>query len=69
MPQKQKKGKNDEIPVEGMLEGISSAHSWIKTNTMLRPTKLGKKGEGSDESGDDEEDILTKEGLSGLTYG
>ena len=41
-----------------MLEGISSAHIWIKTNTMLRPTKLGKKGEGSDESGDDEEDIM-----------
>ena len=55
MPQKQKKGKNDEIPVEGMLEGISSAHSWIKTNTMLRPTKMGKNGKGSDKRGDDED--------------
>jgi hypothetical protein len=58
MPPKAKKGKNEEKSVEGMLEGISSAHSWIKTNTMLRPTKLGKKGEGSDDSGDEEEDIL-----------
>ena len=27
----------------GILEGISSLHSWIKTQTMIRPTKLGKK--------------------------
>ena len=59
MPAKAKKGKTEEKSVEGMMEGISSAHSWIKTNTMLRPTKLGKKGgDGSDDSGDEEEDIL-----------
>lgn len=58
MRAKAKKVKAEEKSVEGMLEGISSAHSWIKTNTMLRPTKLGKKGDGSDDSGDEEEDIL-----------
>ena len=58
MAPKPKKGKNEEMSKESMVEGISSAHCWIKSNTMLRPTKLGKKGEGSDESGDEEEDIL-----------
>ena len=58
MPPKGKKIKSEEKPMEVMMEGISSAHSWIKTNTMLRPTKLGKKGEGSDDSGDEEEDIV-----------
>ena len=38
--------------------GISSAHSWIKTQTMLRPTKLGKNKESSQDSDDEEEDIL-----------
>ena len=37
------KVKEDEQSVETQMEGISSAHSWIKSNTMLRPTKLGKK--------------------------
>ena len=36
------KGKVDE-EAHGILEGISSLHSWIKTQTMIRPTKLGKK--------------------------
>ena len=38
---------------------ISCAHSWIKTQTMIRPTKLGKKrGDGSDEdSGEEDDDI------------
>ena len=59
MPPKPNKGKNEEKSMEAMLEGISSAHSWIKAQSMLRPTKLGKKGgDGSDESGDEEEDIL-----------
>ena len=35
--------KDDEQSAETQMEGISSAHSWIKSNTMLRPTKLGKK--------------------------
>ena len=46
--------------MEAMMEGISSAHCWIKTNTMLRPTKLGTKGDGSDESGDEEAEIVIK---------
>lgn len=37
------KVKEDEQSAETQMEGISSAHSWIKSNTMLRPTKLGKK--------------------------
>ena len=37
------KMKEDEQSAETQMEGISSAHSWIKSNTMLRPTKLGKK--------------------------
>ena len=39
---KKGKGKADE-EAHGILEGISSLHSWIKTQTMIRPTKLGKK--------------------------
>ena len=37
-----KGGKGDD-EAHGILEGISSLHSWIKTQTMIRPTKLGKK--------------------------
>ena len=44
----------------GILEGISSLHSWIKTQTMIRPAKLGGGGggkrEGYDEDDDEEED-------------
>ena len=57
--------KEDEQTVETQMEGISSAHSWIKSNTMLRPTKLGKKkggggggGDGTDDEDDDEADIM-----------
>ena len=46
------KGKGDE-EAHGILEGISSLHSWIKTQTMIRPTKLGKK---KDDSFDDVSD-------------
>lgn len=36
------KGKGDEA--HGILEGISSLHSWIKTQTMIRPqAKLGRR--------------------------
>ena len=27
--------------LEGMVEGVSSAHSWIKAQTMIRPVTLG----------------------------
>jgi hypothetical protein len=30
----------------GILEGISSLHSWIKTQTMIRPTKLNSRKDG-----------------------
>ena len=56
---KVKKIKDDDVPYESLVEGVSSAHSWIKSNTMLRPTKLSrKKGDGSDDEDDDEADIL-----------
>ena len=59
MSRKPKKIKDDELPYESMVEGVSSAHSWIKSNTMLRPTKLSrKKGDGSDGEDDDEADII-----------
>ena len=59
MSRKPKKIKDDEVPYEALVEGVSSAHSWIKSNTMLRPTKLSrKKGDGSDGEDDDEADIL-----------
>ncbi len=41
---------NDRILEEeshGILEGISSLHSWIKTQTMIRPTKLNFRKDGS----------------------
>ena len=28
----------------GILEGISSLHSWIKTQTMIRPNQRGGRG-------------------------
>ena len=44
----------------GILEGISSLHSWIKTQTMIRPAKLGPgaggKREGYDDKEEEEED-------------
>ena len=64
MSRKPKKMKDEEVPYESMVEGVSSAHSWIKSNTMLRPTKLGKKkgggggGDGTDDEDDDEADIM-----------
>ena len=65
---RKQKVKEDEQSLDTQMEGISSAHSWIKSNTMLRPTKLGKKkggggagaggegGEGGTGGGGSEED-------------
>ena len=39
-----------------MMEGISSLHSWIKANTMIRPTKMGKSKCQEGQEGSDEED-------------
>ena len=67
MRSSKKKVKDDEQSVETQMEGISSAHCWIKSNTMLRPTKLSKKksegaggggGAGTDDEDDDEADIM-----------
>ena len=52
------KGKGDE-EAHGILEGISSLHSWIKTQTMIRPTKLGKKKDESFDDDDDEDVVIS----------
>ena len=59
MPPKDKKGKNkmERKDTQEVFVGISSAHSWIKTQTMLKPTKLGKNREGSQDSEDEAEEI------------
>lgn len=38
------------------MEGISSLHSWIKTQTMIRPAKLGPGAGGKREGYDDDEE-------------
>ena len=58
MTKKKLKGKGDE-EAHGILEGISSLHSWIKTQTMIRPTKLGKKKDDSFDDVSDEDDNMT----------
>ena len=64
MPPKMKnKKKNsaaaaDEQSVEACMEGISSMHSWIKANTMIRPTKLGKARVEGEEGSDDEDQTI-----------
>ena len=58
MTKKKLKGKGDE-EAHGILEGISSLHSWIKTQTMIRPTKLGKKKDDSFDDVSDSDDNMT----------
>ena len=45
---------------EELVEGVSSAHSWIKVQTMIRPTKLGKKrgDDDEDDDGDESSEIM-----------
>ena len=62
-PKMQKKKKKsaaaaDEQSVEACMEGISSMHSWIKANTMIRPTKLGKARVEGEEGSDDEDQTI-----------
>ena len=50
------KVKDEEVG--GLVEGVSSAHSWIKAQTMIRPTKLGaKKRDEDDEDGEEDNEI------------
>ena len=50
------KVKDEEVG--GLVEGVSSAHSWIKAQTMIRPTKLGaKKRDDDDEDGEEDNEI------------
>ena len=60
MPPKKKKNAAaaDEQSVEACMEGISSMHSWIKANTMIRPTKLGKARVEGEEGSDDEDQTI-----------
>ena len=60
MPPKNMKSnaKMERKDTQEVFVGISSAHSWIKTQTMLKPTKLGKNREGSQDSEDEDEEIL-----------
>ena len=37
-------GKDGGEDAHGILEGISSLHSWIKTQTMIRPHPKGGRG-------------------------
>lgn len=55
---KPRPGKPGEEEAHGILEGISSLHSWIKTQTMIRPTKLGKKKDDMSFDDDDDEDVV-----------
>ena len=45
----------------GILEGISSLHSWIKTQTMIRPSKVGgvKVNTGFDEDDEDDDVVIS----------
>ena len=52
------KAKMERSNTQDVFVGISSAHSWIKTQTMLKPTKLGKNREGSQDSEDEDEEIF-----------
>ena len=60
MPPKKSRGnaKLERKDTQEVFVGISSAHSWIKTQTMLKPTKLGKNREGSQDEEDEDEEIL-----------
>ena len=50
------KVKDEEVG--NLVEGVSSAHSWIKAQTMIRPTKLGaKKRDEDDEDGEEDNEI------------
>ena len=37
-------GNDTKEEAHGILEGISSLHSWIKTQTMIRPHQKGRGG-------------------------
>ena len=50
-----KMAKKEDKGNAGIIEGISSVHSWIKAQTMVRPANIGRTG--SHDSEDDEEDI------------
>ena len=52
---------------EELVEGVSSAHSWIKVQTMIRPTKLGKKRKAAEADEDDDDGEESSEIMLTLT--
>ena len=56
---KQQPGPGVDDGSHGILEGISSLHTWIKSQTMIRPAKLGGvKREGGVFEEEDEDDEM-----------
>ncbi len=56
---KQPPGPGADDGSHGILEGISSLHTWIKSQTMIRPAKLGAvKREGGVFEEEDEDDEM-----------
>ena len=51
-------GKNKEEDTQGILEGISSLHSWIKTQTMIRPSKMFKNKKEAVTIVEEDEDVV-----------
>ena len=60
MPPKNMKSnaKMERKDTQEVFVGILSGHLWIKTQTMLIPTKLGKNREESQDSEDEDQSIL-----------
>lgn len=56
-PKKIVTGQTEAEEVAQMVSKLSSLHSWIKAQTLIRPTKLGKSGggDGGPDDADDEE--------------
>ena len=52
-PKRGKMTKKEDKSGTAVIEGISSVHSWIKAQTMVRPSNLGRAG--SHDSDDDED--------------
>lgn len=64
---KMKPASGKEEDHEELVEGVSSAHSWIKVQTMIRPTKLGKKRKAAEADEDDDDGEESSEIMLTLT--
>ena len=43
---------------EKIIQGISSLHSWIKTQTMIKPSKISRQHSREDEEDEDEPEVV-----------